>query len=137
MNEALLNAYLETTFHVFEPSISIKVGHSNNSLEALLIENNASEWAYITPYNPYSRELNDIENLMRFERLKGELSEYSIFEGEGVGMDLTWAPERSLLILGITKEKAIEIGNNYEQNAIVYGAIHQLPELLVLREFES
>ncbi len=49
----------------------------------------------------------------------------------------TWAPEHSLLILGITKEKAIEIRNSYEQNAIVYGAIHQLPELLVLRELEA
>ena len=133
----LLKAYSETTFHVFEPHILIEIGHKNNALEVLLLANNASQWAYITPYNPYSKELSDTENLMRFERLKGELSEYSFFEGEGVGMDLTWAPERSLLILGITKEKAIEIGNSYEQNAIFYGVIHQLPEFLVLRELES
>jgi hypothetical protein len=42
-------------------------------------------------------------------------------------------PEKSLLILGINKEQAIAIGNEYEQNAIVYGEVGQAAQLLLLR----
>jgi len=43
----------------------------------------------------------------------------------------TWEPEKSLLIFGISRTRAIELGNKFEQNAIVVGK-KSLPAELVL-----
>jgi hypothetical protein len=57
---------------------------------------------------------------------------YVTYEGHGVGEDPRWEPERSLFIIGISKDDASEIGKKFEQNAIVYGKIDFAPELLIL-----
>ena len=132
MNEQLKQAYLETDYKVFNPSLIIKIGKHNTTLDNLLVINGKIEWAYITPYNPFSKLLSEAENDQRFEELKNKIANYIFFEGEGVGTDSLWKPERSFLIIGITKANAIEIGNEYEQNAILYGTLYQQPELLFL-----
>ena len=137
MNKELFIAYKETDFNVSNQSITIKIGENNDLLNNLLLEHGAEEWAYITPFNPYSKVLSEEQNEQRFKELRNKIVNYKYFEGEGVGKDPSWKPERSFLIFGISKEKAMEIGNEYEQNAIVYGVINQLPEFLVLQEIED
>ena len=133
MNKELLKAYTETDFNVFELSITIKIGEHNGLLNNLLFEQGFEKWAYITPFNPYSKVLTVEQNEHRLKDLRNKIANYKYFEGEGVGKDPSWKPEKSFLILGITKERAIELGNEYEQNAIVYGEINELPELLWLQ----
>jgi hypothetical protein len=133
MSEELKGEYEKTKFNVFEPLLTIEIGKHNADLDNLLLKNNKTEWAYITPCNPKSKVLTEKENNQRFNELKEKLFDYIFFEGEGVGTDPNWKPERSFLILGITQKQAIVIGNEYEQNAIVYGRKSQLPELLILR----
>ena len=133
MDKQLLKAYNETDFNVFNPAITIKIGENNDLLNNLLLKHGVEEWAYITPFNPYSNVLSEEQNEQRYKELKNKIVNYKYFEGEGVGKDLSWKPEKSFLIFGITKEKAIEFGNEYEQNAIVYGIVYQLPELLILK----
>ena len=120
---------------VFNPSIVIEVNKKCSELYELLKQHNASEWAYITAWNPFSKVLPDIENSERHQQLVELVKEYPYFEGEGVGTDPVWQPEKSLLILGIPKKTAIEIGTKYEQNAIVYGRINEPAELLHLFDF--
>ena len=134
MSEQLLTAYTETDFNVFNPAITINIGENNDLLNNLLLKHGVEEWAYITPFNPYSKVLSEEQNELRYKQLRNKIVNYKNFEGEGVGKDLSWKPEKSFLILGITKAKAVEIGNEFEQNAIVYGVLNQLPELLVLKE---
>lgn len=50
-----------------------------------------------------------------------------------MGGNPAWKPELSLLAIGIARDKAIEIGNSFEQNAIVVGRIYLPAELLLLR----
>ena len=133
MNKELIKAYYETDFNVFNPAITIKIGVNNDLLNNLLFKHGVDEWAYITPFNPYSKVLSKEQNEQRYKDLKNKIVNYKYFEGEGVGTGLSWKPEKSFLIFGITKEKAIEFGNEYEQNAIVYGIVYQLPKLLILR----
>ena len=133
MNKELLKAYTETDFNVFELSITIKIGKNNDLLNNLLFEQGFEKWAFITPFNPYSKVLTVEQNEHRLKDLRNKIVNYKYFEGEGIGKDPSWKPEKSFLILGITKERAIELGNEYEQNAIVYGEINELPELLWLQ----
>lgn len=128
----LLQAYKSTKYKVFKPNLIIQIGVTNDSLNELVIQHNATEWAYITAYNPFSRVLTDIENQGRHLEIKKSTFSYSTYEGHGVGKDPNWKPEQSLLIIGISKEESILIGKKFEQNAIVHGKINSTPELLIL-----
>ena len=128
----LINAYNTTEYKVYSPSLVIKIGIANQVLNDLLISYNASTWAYITAFNPFSKILTEAENLKRHEGLKVKIANFKFFEGEGVGEDKSWEPEVSLLIIGISINEAIEIGEFYEQNAIVVGEINSVPQLKML-----
>ncbi len=128
----LINAYNTTEYKVYSPTLVIKIGIANQVLNDLLISFNASTWAYITAFNPFSKILTEAENLKRHEELKVKIGNYKFFEGEGVGEDKTWKPETSFLIVGISLNEAIEIGKFYEQNAIVVGENNGVPELKML-----
>lgn len=131
MND-LLEAYKNTKYKVFQHDIVIEIDKLNYKLKELLNKYNSTEWAFITAFNPYSKVLTQDENIERHNELKVLTNSYIIFEGHGVGEDPTWEPELSLLIIGITKEDAIFIGNKFEQNAIVIGKVNSAPELLIL-----
>lgn len=129
--EHLLKAYLETDFIVYEPKIVIKVGKPNEYLDQLLIRNNCQSWTYITAWNPYSQmtelSVNDQSSL----ELRSDLTGYIVYEGEGVGTDSNWPPEKSFLVLGIDRDSAILLGKKYKQNAIVFGTIQTNAELIL------
>ncbi len=130
--KALIEAYKNTKYKIFEPNIIIEIGKSNQDLDNLLLIHNSNEWAFITAYNPYSRVLTNDENRMRHEELKELTKAYITFEGHGVGEDPAWEPELSLFIMGISKEESSLIGEKFEQNAIVYGKTNSEPELIIL-----
>ena len=131
---ALIEAYKNTKYKVFEPSIIIEIGVLNQDVDELLIEHKLVEWAFITAYNPCSRVLTEHENKVRHDELKELTKDYITFEGHGVGEDPAWEPELSLFVIGISKEDASLIGTKFEQNAIVCGELNNSPELLVLNK---
>jgi len=133
MND-LLEAYKNTKYKVFELNLTIEIGKSNQEVDAILAKYNASEWAFITAFNPYSKVLTDNENKIRHEELKKLTEDYVTYEGHGIGEDPTWEPELSLLIIGISKDDASILGNKFEQNAIVNGKTNSEPELLILND---
>lgn len=130
--DELIQAYKQTSFNVYEPLITIKVDEKNTKLDELLKSYNLHEWAYITAWNPYSEVTSLTINEQRNQELKADLTKYVIFEGEGVGTDPHWLPEKSFLVFGITREEAIDIGRTYRQNAIVAGSLYSFAELIWL-----
>ena len=133
MDNGLLSAYENTSFNVYQPKISIRIGVINKELDNLLLTNQCETYAFVTAYNPYSALKSHEENRKLNEALFRDLiDEYQLFEGEGVGEDISWEPEKSFLVLGITLDDAKAIGVKYSQNAIVFGRIGEKPELLVL-----
>lgn len=128
--EELLQAYTETTYNVFEQNISIKIGEENASLNDLMLKFNCVTWAFITACNPYSELELDAFNERKNNQLKEDLERYVSFEGEAIGADPAWKPERSFLVLGIKKEAAIKLGQQYRQHAIVYGQIGNKAQLI-------
>jgi hypothetical protein len=129
----LIDAYNFTEYHVFGPEIVLRIGEHNPLLDSLLDQYHQQEWAFITAFNPQSVILSDDENKLRHAQLKDAVINYKSFEGEGVGENPPWKPERSLLVIGISESKAMDIGKAFNQNAIVMGRIHSPAELLLLR----
>lgn len=131
----LKEAYEGTKYMVYDLPVVIEISKHYSELDALLRQHNATEWAFITAWNPYSKVLPDAENNLRHQQLVEWVKPYPCWEGEGVGTDASWKPELSLLILGIPKNEAIAIGTKLEQNAIVYGRLNEPAELLQLVDF--
>jgi len=131
----LKEAYEGTKFKVFDLPIVIKINKHCTELDALIRQHDVAEWAFITAWNPYSKVLSDAENSHRHQQLVEWVKPYQSWEGEGLGTDASWKPERSLLILGISKNEAIALGTSLEQNAIVYGKMNEPAELLQLFDF--
>jgi hypothetical protein len=119
--EHLEAAYHATTYRVFSPPIEIRTGAAPNALDQLLEQYSAVEWAFISAWNPMSQQLTPAENETAHQQLLEAVAAFPHFEGAGVGDDGLWEPERSLLILGINFDKAVELGRLFRQQAIVCG----------------
>lgn len=132
----LEDAYLNTSYWVegVKKPFKIRVGKSNSQLENLLNAYDASSWAYITAFNPGSIPLTGEENERRHAELLQQAQSLGCqtISGHGVGDEGTWPPEKSLLILGINRNRAYELGNFFGQNAIIFGERGGLPTLLMI-----
>ena len=54
--------------------------------------------------------------------------------GRGIGKDASWPSEESVLVIGVDRDSALELGRTFGQLAIVYKEIHQPAELLLCDE---
>ena len=134
ISHTLWSAYLITVFCASVDGIEIRIrpGDVHPSLDRALEARSVTTWAYITAWNPESRELSRQENDVRHERLKDDVTRlgFQVAEGEGQPADPAWAPEQSLLVFGVSAQEALAIGRRYGQNAIVVGETGRKAKLL-------
>ena len=132
----LIRAYELTNFHVkAKPAFTLNVGKLSEELKVLLKQNRVDSAAFITAWNPYSQSLSDKENQSRNEQLKIELITRSLNFIDGFGQDPLgqWSSEDSFLVLGIDLEASKKLGNQFEQNAIIWSDKDAVPKLSLLR----
>jgi hypothetical protein len=136
MEASLDSVYRATTFRVETPKghIDIRVGQKQPKLDTLLLRLGATEWAYVTGWNPGSRPVSADQNalaqdeLLRLIRYRG----FAFYEGDGIPDNEGWAPERSAWIAGISRREAAELGRQFGQNAIIVGSLGGAAEWLFL-----
>ena len=140
VEESLWESYRSSTYCARTEigEITIRIGAIDPLLERLLREGEIHDWAFITAYNPASAPLSATDNDARQERLEQVVRAggYRCFSGSGAGAKDDWPPERSVLILGIRRAEAVELGRRFGQNAIVCGSRGQPAELLDCRPAE-
>ncbi|MFP3801160.1 DUF3293 domain-containing protein [Paraburkholderia sp. SIMBA_027] len=135
IDPAIIQAYRETHFCVEgDAPLTLRIGEKNETLSALHKASGATSSAFVTAWNPYSRRCDDETNADLQKKLIDELTTRSLCFVNGVGRHPAsdWA-EPSLLVLRISLEAAKELGNRYEQNAIVWCGADAVPELVLLR----
>ncbi|HZP92715.1 MAG TPA: DUF3293 domain-containing protein [Burkholderiales bacterium] len=134
---ALSGPYRRTVYRVEAPAgaIDIRIGERHPALDALLDSHAARSWAFVSACNPGSARLAAPENDARHAALLEALRArgLSALEGLGIPHGEGWLPERSVLVPGVDKEEAIEIGRRFGQNAIVFGRRGGRAELLWIR----
>jgi len=128
-------AYEKAQYVVFgEPELVIRVGAPNPDLDALLAAEGASSAAYLTAANPRGEPRtpwqNEIANAALVRSQSG--AGYACFEGEGRDPQGRWTPERSVLVVGISRADAEAVGRAFQQNAIVFLERGRPPELVLL-----
>lgn len=129
-----IRAYKNTEFRVFsEPNFQLIIGKQNPNIP--VYDDSLVGVAFITAFNQLGEVLSYEQNQRLHESLCSTVHEsgYHFKEGEGADPSEEWAPEKSLYIEGIPLTTAIQIGNQYRQNAIVWAGADQKPRLVLLR----
>jgi hypothetical protein len=134
ISKELLHGYEATCYSIINPKIDIYLKKENAELNSFLKEHNFNSWCFITAWNLFSKALSIEENKMLNLLLEADLNKYPIFSAEGKGILGDWPPEISFFVGNISREQAIDLGQKYKQNAIIFGAVSEFPELIVLVE---
>ncbi|MEO1621210.1 MAG: DUF3293 domain-containing protein [Cyanobacteria bacterium J06632_3] len=133
---ALDVAYQQTLYEIFVESqvISLRVNCPNSALDNLLQQYQHSCWAFVTAYNPYSQQLSVAENESNHAALEAEVKRLELLYFPAVGRDPAgaWPSEASVFVMGVERERAIALGNEFSQNAILYGTLSSPPHLIWL-----
>lgn len=132
ISKELLLGYEATCYSVVNPKIDIYLKKENTELNSFLREHNFTSWCFITAWNPFSKALSLEKNIELNALLETDLKDYNIYPAEGKDTLGDWPPEISFFVGNISRERAIFLGEKYEQNAIVFGTVDELPELIIL-----
>ena len=134
--DELLAAYRSTAFHVSDREFEfvIRIGEPCAELVLCLNHFGATEAAYLTAWNPRSATRSTIENEAAQAHLEGDLAvgKWRLLHGAGIGVHSEWPPEPSVLVLGISRAAACELGQKYGQFASVVATLCTPPELVFL-----
>lgn len=136
LDSALIQAYLETDYHVSTPApFIIRIGERCEPLIEMHGQHGVDCSALITSWNPYGVDVGEAINQKRLSTLEEESLRLAkrVFDGFGKHPANSWPAEPSFLILGLSLEEAKELGIRHEQNAIVWTGTDGMPELVLLR----
>ena len=136
ITQNLLDSYSTADYHVDAalPFI-LKIGETNDALMRLYENYSSNCAAFITAYNPGSEELPSEINKARNQKLEALICSmgYQCLHGAGKCADDDGLGEASLLILGMDKDTASDVGIQFEQNAILWCASDAIPRLVLLK----
>jgi hypothetical protein len=126
--------YKATTYRVFLPGgmCELRIGEACAVLADWMETAGVSEFAVVTACNPGSQQLSAERNAELQAQLECDLIEgnYEPYACENVADDENWPSEESCFIGDIAHEDACALGENYGQNAIVYGGADGVPHLV-------
>jgi hypothetical protein len=136
VDDELREAYRSTHFNVLEPApFTLRIEEQSQDLADLYRDYDVCSAAFLTAWNPFSEPIPQQENDRAQRQLERQLHMLAVAALSGIGEDASgqWPGEPSVLALGISRETAISLGNEYRQNAIVWIGADRIPELVFLQ----
>ena len=115
--------YRATVYSATTPDgiLLLRPGRRNYLLDNVLTAFRAKRWAFITAYNPGSIPMSDAINEAAHVELCRLLMRKGLVFFEGDGNAEGWPAEKSVLVIGIGRDKAAKLGWKFGQNAILVG----------------
>ena len=136
LDPATIAAYAATHYVVnsIEPGFVLHVGQPSAELKALHEQHGVACSAFLTAWNPGSRRRANEINQAAQSELEATLraAAFPLFAGVAVDPTANWPAEQSVLILGIDRERAEQLGRHYGQNAILWMGADAVPEVVLL-----
>ncbi|WP_404396716.1 DUF3293 domain-containing protein [Idiomarina loihiensis] len=135
MDKELLDNYKNTDYWlaVGEKTITLTIGQKNNAFDRLCERTGHTTGTFITAFNPQSQLLTKSENESRNKQLATHLEQIAdvyCFPGEGQDREKQWPPEASFMVLGLSQKTAIDLAQEYQQNALVWIEYQQAAVLI-------
>ncbi len=128
---ATLAAYRAAIYEI--GSLRLRIGEDSDAASSLLRDKNVKSAAIVTAYNPESVPLCEAENGAAHENLRRATVLYASLPTRAIDPTGAWPPEPGVLLLGITADAAVALGQKFRQNAIVWIVPDEAPKLLLLR----
>ena len=123
------------SFELHGDNIDLRVDQPCSELKPLLEAATRPTAFSITAWNPLginvTREENDAAQAELLRVL--QTSAHTFLPASGADPDGTWGPEPGFLVFGLSCAAAIEIGNRFRQNALLWIGPDTIPRLLLLR----
>jgi hypothetical protein len=135
LDPALVQAYLETEYRVHgEGGFVLRCGEYSAALDAVHERLGVTASAFLTACNPYSQPRDAADNALAQAALARELDRRGLRRLPGIGRHPrdTWPGEDSFLVLGIDRDAARALAEEYQQNAFVWCGPNAAPELVLL-----
>lgn len=134
----LWGAYLRAEYWVGHPPdrLLLKVGRPAAGLARLAPGSGPfwpeTSWAFLTAWNPGSEPRMDFVNRQKQEELELYLrgAGYDVLPGVGRDPDGIWPDEESVMVFGLSWEKALLLGRRFNQMAILAGLGEETVQLL-------
>lgn len=136
VSQELMQAYLETEYSLQgTDTFSLSIGARSDGLKAAHQESRVSCSVFITADNPKSTQVSDADNEVAYQKLIAELDKRKLSWRAGYGRHPSgnWPAERSVLVMGLGRDGAAELGERFGQDAVVWSDEDAVPRLLVLR----
>ena len=133
---AVLQAYRAAAYRVHDdPAFALRVDERAPALAAAHARRGVERSAFVTACNPLGRELPAEDNGARHAELGRELARRGLARVEGIGESPAgdWQGEPSWLVFGLDPDGARRLGEELEQNAVLWSGDDAVPRLLVLR----
>lgn len=127
-SEALWEAYRRTEYRIGAPyNLTLKVDEAAVGLSS-------KPWAYLTAWNPRSQLLPRLENQQRQFELESLLCDEQVSTFPGVARDPLgeWPDEEGVFVAGLSRDRALQLGREFGQNAILVGMGNGTVELVWL-----
>ena len=131
---SLVEAFHQTRYTVHAPDgdFTMGIGKHSHALQRLMQDQGSCCAALLTAYNPEARPIDpqvNAANQQDFERAVKALG-LPYHKGENVPAERKGPVEPSLLVLGLSRERAYELALQLRQLAFVYADEHAVPELV-------
>ncbi len=133
---ALIAAYEDTEYQIFVPGlvITLRINCHSAALANLQSQYGVSSSAFLTAYNPWSKQVPEPDNLSAQAALKNVINKGGWAWIEGAGQDPSgeWPAEPSYLVMGISRDEACSLARQFNQNAFVFADNLAIPELVIV-----
>lgn len=134
---ALLETFQSTHYEVLdgEAPFVLRIDQASAELAACHWRFGVDSSVFITAYNPWSVRRDAAGNQAAQAALQRALALRRLATLPGISRDPQgiWPDEPSLLVLGLGEAGARELGQGFQQNAIVLSGADAIPRLLLLR----
>lgn len=136
ISQSLQDAYRATEYRVLAPhAFTLRIDTRSNALLDLYRSSGAREAAFLTAWNPFSVDTSEEQNRSAQALLVERLANLDATVLPGLGIDPTSGHpgEESVLALGVPRDVAIRIAQDFQQNALVWIGPDAIPELILLQ----
>lgn len=121
--------YRKTRYEIYSLRTSLIIGEANPVVDAFLKRHGPDCYAFLTAWNPFSRQLTEPENRARNQRLAADLAPWPFLLGTSHDLE-GWPGEEGFFVLGLDRAQAVRLAARYEQHAVVAGTRGAPVELL-------
>lgn len=121
--DRLQEAYEKTAYGILgQPRLTLRIGQEQPVLSALMLLKAHETACFITAFNPGSVLCDAGQNQAAQLSLKYQLEARNLefMDAAAIPLGSDWPFEPGFLVFGLARELAVELGKQFDQNAIVW-----------------